>query len=402
MFKRYLKNLGIAKGPASMPFRRAFGSDETKAVLNVIQYYKNKQEDPPYYGYFQREYEELFSSKMDIKKGYSRAVATGSIACYIALRSCNLKIDSEVILSPVTDSSPLFSIIECGLKPVIADCEENSYNVSIDSIKRLITEKTSAIYLVHAAGDAANVEEIKNLADEKGLILIEDISQAPFSEIRTVNNQMRNVGTFGITSACSTMYRKTLHTSSSGGIIYTQDNEIYKSILEYSDRGRPTWRDDYDSRDPGSAVTHSLNYNTNEISCSVGIASLNRIEDTIKRRRLYKQKVYELFEDSPIFELPIYQSTSSPFLQPIFVKKKYELKKEFITKSLIDEKIAIAPTYKCFVYNWPITRKYVDLIEHKVASSNQLRGFNLFFNEKCGSKQIGLLKQVYENVLNSL
>ena len=106
-------------------------------------------------------------SKTSKTEGFARAVSTGTIACYLAVKSCKLPIGSEVIMSPVTDSSSLFAIIESDLKPVVADCKTDSYNICLDSIKRLYNEKTSAIYLVHAGGDPADVEEIYNFALEK-------------------------------------------------------------------------------------------------------------------------------------------------------------------------------------------------------------------------------------------
>ena len=119
------------------------------------------------------------------------------------------------------------------------------------------------------------------------------------------------------------MYRKTLHTGSSGGIVYTNKFETYKRVLEFADRGRPTWEENYNSRDPGSAVTHSLNYNTDEISCAIGNASLSRIDETIIGRRYFKEKIYELLENNKYLILPEFKKHSSPFFQAVFVKDEF-------------------------------------------------------------------------------
>ena len=96
---------------------------------------------------FKKEYETNYVKKTDpLEVGYSRAVCTGSIACYLALKSLNLDEGSEVILSPVTDSSPLFAISECRLVPVIADCKPFSYNICTESVERLITKKIQSVY----------------------------------------------------------------------------------------------------------------------------------------------------------------------------------------------------------------------------------------------------------------
>ena len=125
-----------------MPFRKAFGKKEIKAIKDLIKYYNKISEDPPYYGHFQKLYEKNYVEKTSNNEGYARAVSTGTIACYLAVKACQLPINSEVIMSPVTDSSSLFAIVESDLTPVIADCKPNSYNISLESIKRLYNNKT--------------------------------------------------------------------------------------------------------------------------------------------------------------------------------------------------------------------------------------------------------------------
>ena len=82
----------ILKAKESCPYREAFGKEERKTVNNVMNYYKRRKEDPPYYGYFQKDYENKYAEKMDATNiGFARAVCTGSIACYLALKSLNLE-----------------------------------------------------------------------------------------------------------------------------------------------------------------------------------------------------------------------------------------------------------------------------------------------------------------------
>jgi len=288
-------------------------------VLRAISYYKKNGQDPPYDGVFQKRYEALFCSKMSSVKGYARAVATGSTACYLALKTLNLESGSEVIMSPVTDSSTLFAIVECGLKPVIANCKLYSYNICVESVSRLISARTSAMYIVHAPGDPADIVQLKELAAKHSLRIIEDISQSPFAAVFSGSQFLGHVGTFGDISACSTMYRKTLQTGSSGGIVYTQSRDLYHKLLEYSDRGKPIWSDGYDQRDPGQASLVSLNYNTNELGCATGIASLKRIDDVIKKRQDFKAKIYNIIGYYPQLILSIFENHSSPFFSQSFL-----------------------------------------------------------------------------------
>jgi len=386
---------------STVPNRRAFGRKERGYLIKAINYYQEAREDPPYYGIFQRDFESNFAQKLTFDESrpfFSRAVSTGSIACFLALKALQLPKNSEVILSPVTDSSPLFSIVECGLIPKIADSQPYSYNASIESIESLITKNTSAIFLVHAAGTPCNPRLVRAVADKYNLKLIEDISQAPFASADSQLGRKQFVGTFGHIGACSTMYRKSLHTSSSGGIVFSNDNEKNKRILEYADRGRPTWRDDYDSRNPGQAVCSSLNYNTNEFNCAIGIASLKRIDSTINARRYIQQQFINVLNESELFVDIELDSDSSPFLLPVFVKPELKDKKHLITSLLSSRGASLAPHYNCFVYDWRITKTLTSFVQSKQSAINQALSFNLFLNERCNQRHVRLLRSCIRNV----
>ena len=122
-----------------------------------MDYYIKKDEDPPYDGIFQK-FEDIFCKRMG--GGYCCAVSSGSAACYIGIRSLKLPKNSEVIISPVTDSGSLFAITECGLKPVIIDSCKDTYNTSWEEIKTGITKKTSALFLVHCSGNPLNMKKL--------------------------------------------------------------------------------------------------------------------------------------------------------------------------------------------------------------------------------------------------
>ena len=231
------------------------------------------------------------------------------------------------------------------------------------------------------------------IARKYNLKVIEDISQSPFAEVESREGERKYVGTFGDISACSTMYRKTHNTSSSGGIIYTQNEYLHRRVLELSDRGKQTWKEDYDMRDPGSAKLVSLNYNTDEISCALGSVSLNKVDDVIRKRRWVQKRIYDVLKESRVLMLPSYNEMNSPFLQPVFVKGDFAEKKERITEILANEGVNLAPYYKCFVYNWEITKQLATKIEKKNASKNFKMAFNMYINERCRERNIKVLKE---------
>ena len=101
------------------PFRKAFGNKEITEVQKVILYYKKSKIDPPYNGIFEKKLSKSFSKYMN--GGYSKAVATGTSASFVAIQSLQLNKNSEILVSAVNDSGPFNSIVALGLKPKLID-----------------------------------------------------------------------------------------------------------------------------------------------------------------------------------------------------------------------------------------------------------------------------------------
>ena len=117
-----------------MPPRYAFGKTEEKYLKKAIQYYRMRGEDPPYQGKFEEIFCKKFNNFMG-NKGYSDAVSSGCAAIYVSLATLNLPKKSEILLSPVTDSSDLSVIVLQGYKPILLDSAKNSYNVNFEEVK---------------------------------------------------------------------------------------------------------------------------------------------------------------------------------------------------------------------------------------------------------------------------
>ena len=373
-----------------MPFREAFGDDEERAVIEAIRYYRANNIDPPYNGRFQKELCDSFCNYMG--GGYTEAVSSGTSACFIALASLKLPSGSEVLISPVTDSGPLHAIEMLGLKPILMDSKKRSYNIDCRSVEAKINSNTSAIFVVHAAGEPVQMLDIVEIAKRCDVKIIEDCSQAPgalvcdkkyVSCIRNCNPE-RRVGNFGHVAAFSTMYRKTLTAGASSGLVYTRDYETYCEIVAYADRGRPKLKPGYDKSDPGDYLYPSLNFNTDELSSAIGISSLKRLEATIQQRvdfihGLSLQIKENCFACSP-YE---FNFNMSPFYYPIFVdENKLLCDKKTFANAVKAEGIALAEHYSCIISGWEKAQK-----THKLGSTPNAEwvrdnSFNLFINEK--------------------
>ncbi|MDA1091495.1 MAG: DegT/DnrJ/EryC1/StrS family aminotransferase, partial [Proteobacteria bacterium] len=304
---------GIPVRATKMPKRVAFGEAEAKGLIAAIRHYRERDEDPPYQGAFEKSFCDRFVEFQG--GGYADAVATGTAACYIALAALDIPKGSEVIISPVTDSGPLNGIIALGYVPVIADSAPDSYNMGVAQFLDRVGSKTKGLLAVHSAGEPLEIDRIVEEAHRRGIKVMEDCSQAPGARWK---GQL--VGTFGDSAAFSTMYRKTLQAGGSGGLVYCRDEETYHLALAHADRGKPVWRTDINLNNPGHALFLALNWNTNEFTCAVGIASLGRLQDTIDRRNTFMATLVRLLrEQSNVCSPYNFHEGFSPFFFPIFV-----------------------------------------------------------------------------------
>jgi perosamine synthetase len=366
-----------------MPPRLAMGDDEIRMVQECLAYYRERQADPGYQGAFEKLYTDAFVDMMG--GGYADAVATGTASLYVAIAALDLPKGSEVLVSPITDPGTLSAIILHGLKPRLCDSKPDSYNIGAAEIEERLGPDVSAIVVVHAAGQAADIHDIMALARKRGLKVLEDCSQAHGARVLG-----RPVGSFGDIAAFSTMYRKAHMTGASGGIVYTRDLETYRRALAHADRGKPRWREDFSDRDPSGYLFPALNHNTDEISCAIGLASLGRLDQTIMRRLSFVADVVAgLVEASRICRPYAQSPTDSPFFYPVVVApERLSCSKTEFAKAVLAEGIDLNPHYCYVVDEWPWVQPYLaDGFRTETARSIRDRSFNLYLNERYGERE---------------
>lgn len=338
---------------APMPTRQALGKNETKMIAECIAYYQQQRVDPGYQGFFEDQYCQAFVEYMG--GGYADAVATGTAALYVAIAALDLPKGSEVLVSPITDPGTLSAIVLNGLTPKLMDSMEGSYNVGCEQMYERIDSKTSAVLIVHSVGQAAPIDKIVDIAHQNGLKVLEDCSQAHGA---TCNNRM--VGTFGDIAAFSTMYRKAHITGGCGGIVYSDNLDLFHLALAYADRGKPSWNPDFDERDPRSFLFPALNLHTDEISCAVGIASLNRITESIKKRREFVSYLEQGLDASNVCRRYPASKGDSPFIYPVIVNEDLlRCNKLDFAKAILAEGIPLNPRYTYLVRDWEWLHPYL-------------------------------------------
>ena len=383
MEKTVQDNLAIFNGPKvrkdNMPARHSFGNEELESIQEVFQYYKNIDSDIGYQGHFEELYCKNFIHFLG-EDGFCDAVNSGTNALYLAVRALNLAEGSHVLVSPVTDPGTLSAIILNKLIPVVVDSMDNSFNIGVQNIKERMTDKTKAIIVVHLGGKASHVDEIVEFAHKKNIFVIEDCSQAHGASYKN-----KKVGTYGDIGVFSTMFTKNHSTGGAGGLIYTKSFDIYKKLRSHADRGKNFFDSDFDSKDPNGSLFPALNFNQDEISCAIGIASLKKLPKINNERIQFLKKLQSrLLDESKTCKLQDILDEDAPFFWPIEIDiNKIKCSKIDFAEALKAEGIGINSHYKFIVSGWKWIKDYLhDDFSPVKAIEYQHKTFNLLFNEK--------------------
>ena len=163
---------------------------------------------------------------------YALTTVNGSVALRIALIASGVKPGDEVIVPPYTFIATASIVVEANCIPVFVDISRETYNIDPKKIEEAITEKTKAIIPVHFAGQACDMDSIMSLAEKYNLKVIEDACHAHGAEYRG-----RKLGTIGHTGCFSFQLSKNL-TSGEGGIVITNDKELYSTMNSLRNVGR--------------------------------------------------------------------------------------------------------------------------------------------------------------------
>ncbi|WDO13331.1 DegT/DnrJ/EryC1/StrS family aminotransferase [Flavobacterium sp. WW92] len=169
---------------------------------------------------FQKNLEEYLGAKHVIP------CANGTDALQIAMMALDLKPGDEVITADFTFAATVEVIALLQLTPVLVDVEIDTFNISVEAIKKAITPKTKAIVPVHLFGQAANMEAIMQLAQEHNLYVIEDNAQAIGANYRYFDGKKEKVGVIGHVASTSFFPSKNLGCYGDGGAIFTNDDDL--------------------------------------------------------------------------------------------------------------------------------------------------------------------------------
>ena len=178
----------------------------------------------------------LLKEYLDVK--YVIPCANGTDALQISLMALNLNQGDEIIVPAFTYVSTAEVISLLGLKPIIIDVEYNNFNISINNIEELITDRTKAIIPVHLFGQSSPMEEILNFASKYNLFVIEDNAQALGAEYIFNDGKRQKLGTIGDIGCTSFFPSKNLGCFGDGGAIFTNNKVLGEKLMMICNHGQ--------------------------------------------------------------------------------------------------------------------------------------------------------------------
>jgi len=210
---------------------------------------------------------------------YCLTFNSGTSALHAVLLAYGIGPGDEVIVPSftfiATANSPLF----VGARPVFADIEKDTYGLAPDDVAEKITAKTKAIMPIHYAGCACKIRELKELAEDRGILLIEDAAESFGAGIGN-----RKAGTFGDSGMLSFCQNKVI-TTGEGGAIVTDSKEIYEKLMLIRSHGRLETSDYFSSTDYMDYVSLGYNFRMSNITAALGISQLSKADKIISMRR---------------------------------------------------------------------------------------------------------------------
>jgi dTDP-4-amino-4,6-dideoxygalactose transaminase len=277
----------------SLPFSPwpYFASDEIEAVTSVLRSGKVNY----WTGQEGRLFESEFADHVGTK--YGICVANGTLALELALHALGIGAGDEVITTSRTFIASASCVIMRGARPVCVDVDRHSQNITAETIRPAITAKTRAIIAVHLAGWPCDMDPILKLAEEYGLKVIEDCAQAHGATYKG-----KPVGSLGHMAAFSFCQDKILTTGGEGGMVTTNDEQLWNRAWSYKDHGKS-----YDAvfrreHPPGFRWLHEsfgTNWRLTEMQSALGRVLLRKLPQWVAIRRKHAAELTESFRSMP-------------------------------------------------------------------------------------------------------
>jgi len=263
------------KIPLSDPF---ITGGDVMAVANSVKEKRLSQ------GKYVERFEMEFAKYIGVK--HALAICNGTAALHTALNAIDVGYGDEVIVPSFSFVATANCVLYQGAKPVFVDINSLTYNISPKEIEKKVTKKTKVIMPVHYAGQPADMAPICEIAEKKGIYVVEDAAEAHGALYK--GSKAGSVGNL----ACFSFYPNKNMTTGEGGMITTNDDELAEKIKMIRSHGQ---------NERYHHVILGYNYRMSDIHAALGLVQLKRLNWVIKKKvekaRHYNRKIQEMFGD---------------------------------------------------------------------------------------------------------
>lgn len=281
---------------------------EASYALDAARYGWNNQ-----WNKYLKRFEQTFADYLGVKHAISTSSCTGAL--HVSLAALGIGPGDEVIVPDLTWVATANAIAYMGATPVFADVQLDSWCIDPNSFESLITERTRAVIPVHLYGHPAQMGPIVEIARRHNLRVIEDAAPAIGAEY-----DGRKAGTFGDFAAFSFQGAK-LAVTGEGGMLVTNDDELYERAYAIWDQGR----------DPDRMfwiIQHGLKYKMSNIQAAIGLGQIERADDLVEAKR----RIFSWYQENLRGVSQVSVSHEAPWARSIY----------WMTSILLDQRARVS------------------------------------------------------------
>ena len=273
-----------------MPGFEFFGEEEKKEVNEVLEtgiLMRYGFEGPRKGIWKSKELEQAICSRFNTK--YAQLTSSGTAALTTAMASLGIGAEDEVIMPAFTFVASFEAVLSVGAVPVLVDID-SSLTLDPVAVEAAITSKTKCIMPVHMCGSMADLDALKAICDKHQLILLEDACQSIGGTYKG-----KPLGSIGHAGTFSFDFVKTI-TCGEGGVVMTNDKEVYTKAEAYTDHGH-----DHLGVDRGADLHPFLGYNfrISELHAAVGLAQIKKLDQFLALQKKNNQILRSYLEKVP-------------------------------------------------------------------------------------------------------
>lgn len=273
--------------------RQSIDEKDIQAVIDVLQ--SDYLTTGPKVAEFEQKVADYVGAK------YAVAVSNGTAALHIACLAAGIGEGDEVITTPITFAASANCVLYCGGTLVFADVDANTYNIDPKQIESKITDRTKAIIPVHYTGQPCDMDKIWDIAKKHNLMVIEDAAHALGASYKG-----KMIGSQS-DMTCFSFHPVKPITTGEGGMVVTNDAELYKRLLLFRSHGI-TRDEELMTENQGGWYYQQLelgyNYRITDISCALGSSQMDKIDQFMAKRREIAKRYNDAFREIKGIRIP--------------------------------------------------------------------------------------------------